>query len=626
MATSKDFKTGALHSESLLGLATLGVKSKTSKSKSKLENMRYGSLDDFQEGAKVSKSGLPGKQGSKKALHAPGPVVKPYVFGQRNPFELQPLGVAPPVAESAVSSSSTTGDYVGFGLSVGLPPGTKWGDTLYPGVDGDDVGVKVDKPGVHQPLAGPFAPGPAVSAVEVSDVRPSEDAMDEDPKAGHKRKKDKVLVPDTPAEATSETDSSSGEIPDTPLKVRPPGSYYERLCPEMKTTIDSFVAKFPGNDNLVENIWILMYAIDAQFVGLRKRLDELEGTVAASAVPADRSFAQAVGKPRPDVRDIGTDPPQLLGVSGPGRVPQRKKRQGPTLQTEGSGTSKGIADPSPGTLQEGVVAPQLVSRPQAPPLPSRQSLNGVVVTPIRGDIESSEQLKVLLESSLHLKTLGVEVLGCSPAANRGVLVRVRTPDMVNVLKQAINTHGSLKEVCVARKPLRRSPRIMLYDVPVTDMVKEAEEVAFLQKLRSSNSIPESMDIRVLFRKPGRGSSQHWILSVAPELFSTIKCTNRLFFGFGSFKFREYLEPTQYYKCLQFGHLRAICSALKEFCTRCSGDHSYRVCTAASVACSRCMEYNRRRGTGQKVRTDHSAISVRCPVYLREREEMGRQYV
>ncbi|GBM78126.1 hypothetical protein AVEN_149812-1, partial [Araneus ventricosus] len=415
--------------------------------------MRYGSLDDFQEGAKISKSGLPGKQGSKKAVHAPGPVVQPYVFGQRNPFELQPLGVAPPVAESAVSSSSTKGAYVGFGLSVGLPPGTKWGDTPYPGVDGDDVGVKVNKPGVHQPLAGSSALCPAVSAVEVSDVRPSEDAMDEDPKAGHKRKKDKgkrrrpkvsrgtsegsidtslldrsstdfdktvrssphiVLVPDTPAEASSETDSSSGVIPDTPLKVSPPGSSYERLCPEMKTAIDSFVAKFPGNDNLAENIWILMFAIDAQFVGLRKRLEELEGTVAASAVPADRSFAQAVGQPRPDVRDIGTDPPQLLGVSSPGRVPQRKKRQGPTLQKEGSGTSKGIADPSPGTLQEGVVAPQLVSRPRAPQLPSRQSLNGVVVTPIKEDIESSEQLKVLLESSLHLKTLGVEVLGCSP--------------------------------------------------------------------------------------------------------------------------------------------------------------------------------------------------------------------
>ncbi|GBM90849.1 hypothetical protein AVEN_49812-1 [Araneus ventricosus] len=195
--------------------------------------------------------------------------------------------------------------------------------------------------------------------------------------------------------------------------------------------------------------------------------------------------------------------------------------------------------------------------------------------------------------------------------------------MVHVLEQAINTHGNLMAVWVARRPLRRSPRIMLYDVPVTNMVREAEEAAFLQKLRSSNSFPDSMDIRVLFRKPGRGPFQHWILSVAPELSSAIKGTNRLIFGFGSFKFREFLEPTQCYKCLRFGHLRATCSALKELCTKCSGDHSYRVCTAASVACSRCMEYNRRRGTGPKVRTDHSALSVRCPVYLRERDEMGR---
>ncbi|GBO43483.1 hypothetical protein AVEN_64712-1 [Araneus ventricosus] len=581
------------------------------------------------DGVKIPKSGLSGKQGSKKAQHAPGPVVKPLFFGQRNPFELQPLGVSQAVSEPVVSGLPKQGPSVGFGLSVGLPPGTKWGDTPYPGVNGDDEGSHVELPVEHKPVADPAGLCPAVSAVEDQVTRPSDDTMDEDPKTGLKRKKDKgkrrkpkvskgktdgsidtsllnrpstdsdrtvmssphMLVPDTPAVVNSETDTSSEEVPDTPVRARQRGANFERLCPEMKAVVDSFLVKFPGDDNLVKHIWVLMFAIDAQFVGLRKRLEEIEATFAASAVPTDKYFAQAVGQPRPVVRDISTDPPELLGVSGPSR--------------------------------EGVVAPQLVSRPRAPQLPPRQSLNALVVTPIGGDIVSAGQLKVLLDNSLHLQSIGVEVLGCSPAANRGVLVRVRTPDMVQVLEQAINTHGSLMAVCVARKPLRRSPRIMLYDVPVTDMVREAEEAAFLHNLRSSNSIPESMDIRVLFRRPGRGHFQHWILSVAPELFSAIKNTNRLFFGFGSFKFREFLEPAQCYKCLRFGHLRATCSSLKELCTKCSGDHSYRVCTATSVACSRCMDFNRRRGTGPKVRTDHSALSVRCPVYLRERDEMGR---
>ncbi|GBO34538.1 hypothetical protein AVEN_45383-1 [Araneus ventricosus] len=651
-----------------------------------MDKMRYGSLDDFKEGAKHSKSGLPGKQGSKQVLHSPGPTAQPYVFGQRNPFELQPLGVAPPVGAKAVTRSSTTGAYVGFGLSLGLPPGTKWGDTPYPGVDGDDEGSKVVVPTDHLPDDTSDVDCPPVTDVEDRVIPPVE-AMDEDPKAGHKRKKDKgkrrkqklsrgrtegfidtslldrsstdsdktiksspgiVLVPDTPVEESSETDTSSGLIPNTPSRVQPPGTCYERLCPEMQVAVDTFVDKYPGNDNLVANIWILLSAIDVQFVGLLKRLEAIEGKVADSAVPPSQSYAQVVGQPRPNVRDIGTDPPQLLGVSSPSRVPKRKTRRGPPTRTEGVKISPGTDDPSHvlkqgipiavqgsgntgrtaapslDVLQEGV-APQLITTPQPPKLPSRQLLHALVVTPSGEDIASSEQLQALLASSIHLKSIGVEVLGCSPAANKGVLVRVRTPGMVSVLEQAINTHDHLRAVCVARRPLRRSPRIMIYDVPVSDMVRETEEADFLQKLRFSNSIPDSLDIRVLFRKPGRGPFQHWVLSVAPELFRTLKGTNRLFFGFGTFKFREYLEPTQCFKCLRFGHLRATCSALKDRCTKCSGDHSFRVCMAASATCSRCLEYNRRRGTGPKVRTDHSAISVRCPVYLRERDEMGRHY-
>ncbi|GBM90850.1 hypothetical protein AVEN_49813-1 [Araneus ventricosus] len=358
--------------------------------------MRYGSLDDFQEGAKIPKSGLSGKQGSAKVQPAPGPVVQPYVFGQRNPFELQPLGVAPSVSKPVVSDLPAKGPYVGFGLSLGLPPGTKWGDTPYSVVDGDDEGSKVEFPGEHPPAVAPVAICPPVSA------------------AGHKRKKEKgkrrtqklsrgkkegsidssllnrsstdsdktvlssphkVLAPDTPAVADSETDTSEGEVPDTPVRVRQPGSYFERLCPEIQAAVNSFVAQYPGDANLVKHIWVLMYAIDAQFVGLRKRVEELEATVVASAIPADKSFAQAVGPPRPVVLDVGTDPPELLGVSSPGRVPQQKKRRGPTLKAKGSGNNERIADPSPGVLQEGVVAPQLVSRPRAPQLPSRQSLN-----------------------------------------------------------------------------------------------------------------------------------------------------------------------------------------------------------------------------------------------------------
>ncbi|GBM79184.1 hypothetical protein AVEN_209514-1 [Araneus ventricosus] len=127
MATSKDFKNKALNSESLLGQAKSGVKSKTSKSKAKLEKMRYGSAEDFQDGAGLQKSVFSGKKGTMKAQTVPGPLVAPFAFGQTNPFALKPVGVAPSATLQETSCSALPGGYVGFGLSTGLPPGTKWG-------------------------------------------------------------------------------------------------------------------------------------------------------------------------------------------------------------------------------------------------------------------------------------------------------------------------------------------------------------------------------------------------------------------------------------------------------------------------------------------------------------------
>ncbi|GBM79181.1 hypothetical protein AVEN_209512-1 [Araneus ventricosus] len=316
----------------------------------------------------------------------------------------------------------------------------------------------------------------------------------------------------------------------------------------------------------------------------------------------------------------GSDLQKLSGVTGSRRDSSTRKTKGTSPQSDVSGEKMEIAEKSSCSEPVGMVGPPLVQRPGIPTLPPRQLLSTLVVTPIGETIASSAQLQTLLESMIHPQNMGVDVLSCLPAANRGVLLCIRTPEMRYIIETAINIHTGLKDVCVAREPRGRNPRILVYDVPVTGGNRETEEAAFLQKLRYSNSISDETDIRALFWRPGRGPFQHWVPSVAPEYFHTIKDTNRVFFGFGSLKFREYLEPTRCYKCLKFGHLRANCGASQELCTKCTGAHSYKECTAPTVVCRHCTEYNRRRRTGPRVRTDHSAISVRCPIYIRERKK------
>ncbi|GBL89954.1 hypothetical protein AVEN_178370-1 [Araneus ventricosus] len=104
--------------------------------------------------------------------------------------------------------------------------------------------------------------------------------------------------------------------------------------------------------------------------------------------------------------------------------------------------------------------------------------------------------------------------------------------MVTILENAINSHPDLKDVCMARVPRKRQPQILIYDVTVTPGEREAVEAAFIQQLRSSNNFHPGSDMKVICKKPGRGSYQHWVLAVAPGLFNCIKDCTRLYFGFG----------------------------------------------------------------------------------------------
>ncbi|GBN84743.1 hypothetical protein AVEN_18304-1 [Araneus ventricosus] len=235
-------------------------------------------------------------------------------------------------------------------------------------------------------------------------------------------------------------------------------------------------------------------------------------------------------------------PPVVPRVDGPDL-----SLPGPSTVTDGpwqTVTKKG--KPSvigPTVIQESGLPPREESRPSKPvPIPPpRPDFPVIVVRPVGDTITASAALKGLLEAKVSPQALGVRVLRCQPANGNGVLVRVETSDMADKLVLAINSHPELQVCCEARVPRKRSPQILIYDIPDMPGDKAMVEEEFLDKLRMSNSLPAG-DIRVLFRRKGRGSQQHWVLSVAPNIFESFGTARRLHWGFGSFRFREYCEP------------------------------------------------------------------------------------
>ncbi|GBO17200.1 hypothetical protein AVEN_198958-1, partial [Araneus ventricosus] len=259
---------------------------------------------------------------------------------------------------------------------------------------------------------------------------------------------------------------------------------------------------------------------------------------------------------------------------------------------------------------------------EEPVLPPKKLLPTIIVKPLGNNkIRSSIELKLLLEKHIKPRLLGVKVVTLRKSLNNGVIIQVETEDMANNLLKAINDHQEVKFFCLAKRPVVRNPQILIYDIEKCDGDREVNEKLFISKIRESNDLPEG-DIKVLFRKKGKGSLEHWVLSVDPAIFKSIKDLKWLCCGFGSYKFKEHLEPLRCFHCHRFGHQKKNCDIEKPQCQRCTKTHGQDQCDRKYPVCRNCKDFSNK--TGKRLLADHSATSDKCPVYLREKAQLKIQ--
>lgn len=79
---------------------------------------------------------------------------------------------------------------------------------------------------------------------------------------------------------------------------------------------------------------------------------------------------------------------------------------------------------------------------------------------------------------------------------------------------------------------------------------------------------------------------NWIAEVRPELLKSL-IKDKVFVGLTRCRISEYLDVTQCFKCLGFGHTMAKCNS--EFrCKHCSESHDSKLCTKQeSLKCFNC---------------------------------------
>ncbi|GBM78068.1 hypothetical protein AVEN_154028-1 [Araneus ventricosus] len=602
-----------------------------------------------------------------RVLTGSGTAGPTYRFGQSNPFAL------PKVPSSGLGSKvdSTPGKgYIGFGLSSGLPVGTAWGDTPFPGSlaaarlmgqAGQDSTVGVpptekpsEIPSAPTDIGGTDDPGMAgasfgasgndgVEVVPPTPVgfseKPTEEVMDIGVKSGQKRKPVRVrartkkvskhqpegavntlqlnhsssgsdrtvVVSDTQSEVSVDDKGDDMEVPSTPFsEVWGPAA----VTPDDRFSVEDYSYQRTGISPRIHRV---QFAYFRKYPQPSDRLSNMgEFLRVISAVYEDLSSRLnefETIKRRLEVLEASQAKPLFSQVSSlPVTGPLLPEPSVP-LVSKSCGVSV-PQQPVPSAPAKERSKVSLQPRPESPT---------VIVHPLGDSLTSSQALKHLLEEHIRPQQLGLRVLACLPATENGVLVRVHTAEMAVVLEQHINGHPELNGLCRARAPRRPNPRILVYDVPDLPGTREEQEATFLEKLSLSNSFPAG-GVAVLFRKRGRGALQHWVLTLDPVISYCISKTNRLHWGLGSLKYRVFSEPIQCYRCLKFGHTQTCCRAPEVLCSRCPGSHSYKSCSETQSKCRNCCDYNKQNRSGPWLQVNHTAISRQCPIFLRACEE------
>ncbi|GBN38148.1 hypothetical protein AVEN_15036-1 [Araneus ventricosus] len=409
-----------------------------------------------------------------------------------------------------------------------------------------------------------------------------------------------TLAPDTPETVVRKMGTGGGEVPSTPLyKIRPVGAM------SGKKELLTILAEYEVPEELKDRLAALLDRMDLvihQTTSYLMNLDEKVRAMSSyeeclqalervqTSVPPP-TFAQKVSAFKPSFTAAPPPPTVALMVPGPG-VP------GPSSAVDlpwNTVTSKRKAPTVPQSVQPKrkaiSVQPSVVLKKPEVCLQPRSALPAVVVRPIGEVNVSSAQTKGVLEENIHPIQIGVKIISCQ-VSGQGVLIRTETSTMAQALEDAINKHPALCGSCQAKAPNQRRPQIMVYDVPDSPGDRSEAERTFIDKLRSSNSLPAG-EIKVVFRRKGRGSLSHWVLSLEPAVFATIRETKRLHWGFGSFRFREFCEPLQCFRCFRYGHVRPQCRAQNDLCAKCPGEHPTKDCSKNTMVCRNCREFNGR---------------------------------
>lgn len=230
------------------------------------------------------------------------------------------------------------------------------------------------------------------------------------------------------------------------------------------------------------------------------------------------------------------------------------------------------------------------------------------------DTADSGKTRAAVTKAVCPRSLRMGIKSVRPIGKGGVKIVVRTKDDVPKLEGLLKDSDEV----ITKQPKAKFPQVILYGLPGEMKPEEVKST-----LVEQNEILKAEDFRLLYKLDGRNKSTHWVAEVRPEAFKALSRSRRkLFFEWGTIRFKEYLKETQCFRCNQYGHVSRHCQN-SQTCRRCDErGHSHKDCRAVSPKCTNCTKANERFRRGYD--TAHSAYDPKCPSLAREKERLRAQ--
>ncbi|GBN75171.1 hypothetical protein AVEN_206882-1, partial [Araneus ventricosus] len=224
-------------------------------------------------------------------------------------------------------------------------------------------------------------------------------------------------------------------------------------------------------------------------------------------------------------------------------------------------------------------------------------------------MKSAEKEEVLEILKREIARPSTKIKDVQKIKNKGEAVQLERDQDVEELIQTINSKETLKSTIETKKPGKRHPSIIIYNLPDETTEDEVQEA-----LATNADIKERLNIRFKLsgRQPG---TAHWILETPSESFHKLKRLGKLPIHWTMHQVQEFFHIKTCNNCQGFQHLAKDCTSNRPSCGSCAGHHPTRKCRSPQVVCINCAMHNQFHGT--RFLAYHHTSDSDCSCYLGE---------